>query len=232
MNRRSVIWSLWAGVIGIGVGMTFLSIYVVDSINDTRARTASQQALIDALAIELDTARNQGADVETPEQVAETFDAEPTPPNIRGERGDAGPPGPPGEPGLVGEPGPPGRAPTSAEVFTAVLEFCAGDRCVGPTGRAPTTAEIRTAVDAYCLTVGCTGQPGSSGATGPAGPPGATGAPGEPGATGEPGPQGPPGEPGPQGPQGEPGPPGPAVNTVTCTPGPTPADPLTCTVTS
>lgn len=121
----------------------------------------------------------------------------------------------PGPRGERGEPGEPGRAPTTAEIQSAVAAYCAGGRC---DGRSPTTGQVRTAVLTYCDARGdCRGPAGEDGADGQ---PGAAGADGRDGTDAPPpsqaqvdaavtsyctanggcrGPQGPPGEQGPAG---------------------------------
>lgn len=215
-HRRHLL-TMYVGVLLIAVCMGLLSFYVVSSVNNERDRNSSQQLLIDALSVQIDEALSQGAEVSTPEQVAETVEgADVTAAGSAGERGEAGPPGPPGEAG---------RPPTEAEITEAIEEFilgyCAANSCRGPEGRPPTTAEISAAVSAYCAATGCSGVSGATGEPGPAGPqgqPGAEGPQGVPGTNGVDGAPGPQGEVGPVGPQGEPGPVGPAPITMTCTP--------------
>jgi Collagen triple helix repeat (20 copies) len=209
-----VVIALWLGAIAV---------YINRSVADSANTNDAQQQLIDNLSVELDNARAQGADVESPAQVAEGVDGAEVSADVL--QGETGPTGPTGEPG---------RAPTSVEVLAAVTEYCSsGDRCVGANGRSVTDAEIRSAVDAYCAAVGCVGPAGTPGSTGPSGPSGETGTPGVPGVpgvqgpTGETGVQGPPGSVGATGADGVPGaagapgpvgPVGPAAQTMTCTP--------------
>ena len=175
---------------------------------------AAQQELIDRLALTVDEAINQGAAVQTPEEIAEEVpEADVSEVTDEGERGGSGPPGPAGPPGVVSE----------ADIEAAVAAFCAGGVCRGPAGATgadganappPTDAQVAQAVSAYCANgacVGPAGATGSTGATGATGQPGESiqgeqGVPGPPGRTGETGAQG---EPGPPGRTGEPGPPGP-----------------------
>lgn len=151
---------------------------VVLAYTNTRA-IQSQQLLIDKLATALDSAKAQGAEVPTPEQVAEAVPGADVSPvvGIPGERGEAGPPGSEGLQGLPGLQGDRGPGPTEAEIDLAVANFCAArDGCRGPTG--PT---------------GPTGADGQNGINGTNGTPGADGAPGaDSQVPGPPGPQGPP----------------------------------------
>lgn len=206
------------------------------SINSRQENTISaQQELINGMAEAIDSARNQGAIVQSPEEIADDIvGAEISPSVLQGDRGD------PGEPGLPGSPGADGRSPSEAEVLNAVIDYCSTTtECQGTDGQDATPAQISAAVQAYCQSISCVGATGTAGATGEPGAPGETGATGEtgaPGAMGDPGtpsqeqiatavteyctvnncvgpigetgPQGEPGatgEPGPQGPQGEPG---------------------------
>jgi hypothetical protein len=182
-RRHVVTWSAIALLAGC---TSLLALYMVSSVNDSERKADQQQQLIDGLAVELDAAREQGADVATPEEVAEEVDgAQPSPPGPQGERGEAGAVGP------EGPQGPPGRTPTDAEIRQLILDVCNGN-CVGAPG-----------------TPGVPGPPGES-ITGPPGPAGENGADGTDGSDGAPGSPGEPGVQGPAGPQGEPGPTGPA----------------------
>lgn len=178
-----------------------------------------QQELIDKLAVQVDSAIQQGADVSTPEQVADQVTgAQPTPAGPQGERGEAGPVGPAGPPGVV----------LQTDVENAVASYCASGICRGPTGATgeagaagasappPTDAQVAQAVAAYCSTGACTGPPGPAGSTGSTGNTGAEGPAGNNGSNGDTGATGAQGDPGPPGVQGEPGPPG------ATGPGPTP----------
>lgn len=130
----------------------------------------AQQELIDKLAVQLDTAIDQGADVPTPEVVAaEVPDAEVSPPvGPAGERGEAGAPGATGSSGLPGSQGEPG---TTGAAGTTGLR--------GPEGEK-----------------GDKGDPGSAGPVGPQGDPGPAGPQGDPGVPGPQGSQGSQGDPG------------------------------------
>jgi hypothetical protein len=195
----------WSAIAALFVAMSVLSWYTATNINDSEAADDAQQALIDALSVELDVAREQGANVDTPEQVAESVGgAEVTAPGPQGERGDAGPPGQQGE---QGEPGPAGHTPTNAELTGLIAQFCETN-CVGPAGTPGSPGPI--------------GEPGSPGAAGAQGEPGPAGPPGEPGPEGPIGPAGPagadgaPGPVGPAGPQGPAGADGISPTTLTC----------------
>ncbi|GAB2762158.1 hypothetical protein [Nocardioides pakistanensis] len=148
----------------------------------------------------------------------------------------------PGPRGPRGEQGEPGRAPSTAEIRSALAAYCAGGRC---DGRSPTTAQVRTAVLTYC---DARGQ-----CRGPAGEDGADGQPGAAGADGRDGMDAPPptqeqvdaavvsycnangGCRGPQGPRGEQGPAGvsavPFSFTFTVDLNPVQSRTYTCTIT-
>lgn len=179
-----------------------------------------QQALIDSLAQTVDAAREQGANVPSPEQVAaQVPDADVSQPGPQGERGSvgapgpAGPPGPQGDtgatglpgaagsagsagtPGLNGQDGADGATGTKGDTGTPGAAGSPGPQ--GEPGPAPSDAQILAAVDQFCASHGgCVGPTGATGEVGPAGPQG------DPGPAGPQGEQGPPGPIGPIGPQG------------------------------
>jgi hypothetical protein len=107
---------------------------------------------------------------------------------------------------------PAGRAPTTAQVESAVGDVCARAGC-GPS-EATILAAVSAVVAANPPAAGRSGDPGPSGAAGASGANGADGSPGAAGPSGPAGPagqdgaQGPAGPAGEQGPAGEPGPSG------------------------
>lgn len=224
MPRKAAHIIQWSTIAAVAIVVSVLSFYTVREITDADETNLAQQSLIDALAIELDTALNQGADVATPEQVAadvaddvadDVSGAEVTPSNMQGERGDAGPPGEQGEPGLDG------RLPTDTEIQSAVVQFCVGDTCTGPVGT--------SGIDGAVGPVGATGV-GEQGPIGPQGEQGFTGEPGPAGPQGETGLTGAQGGAGPAGPQGVPGV---SPTTLTCVSiDGNPQGPFTCSVTA
>lgn len=203
-------------------------------LSDQRKVQAEANAdLINRLADLIDDARNQGASIPSPEQVADSVPgATVAPPGTDGVRGEgtvlpgpAGPTGNSGAPGAAGATGgegaqgPAGPPPTPEQIAQAIQAYCSQtDKCQGAPGAAgatPTTGEIASAVAAYCADQPGGTCVGATGAVGAAGPPGSTGEQGPPGPVGDTGPVGPQGPPGPQGevgatgPQGPPGEPGP-----------------------
>jgi hypothetical protein len=174
----------------------------------------ARQALIDSLAQTVEAAKQQGADVPSPEEVAaEVPGAEVSPAGPQGERGSVGPVGPQGPPGRQGEPGEPGTPGAAGVAGAAGATGATGDTGAqgepgqqgapgaqgvpgpqGAPGPGPSDAQVLAAVQAFCaMNAGCVG---------PAGPAGPAGPQGEPGPQGPVGPEGPVG---PAGPQGEPG---------------------------
>lgn len=208
-HSRKAIAVIWAALIALTVAVAITTWIVVDSVADTQSTAKSQQELIDRLAAAVDSAKAQGADVQTPEEIAGNVDgAEVSPVGPQGERGDVGPPGPPGEPG---------PAPTAAQVALAVSDYCAlRDGCAVP----PTDSEIESAVTAYCAShlCGTPGPAGASGSDGSAGRDGVDGTQGEPGPAGVQGPAGSPGPAGPSGANGTNGADGRTPSAMNCTP--------------
>lgn len=204
----------------------------------------------DAQATVIDDQIDQGADIPTPEQIAEDVGgAPPSPLGSQGERGEAGavgPPGPTGPQGPRGEPGPQGvagRTPTETEILALALEACGGS-CIGQQGAqgpaGPAGAAGADGSDGASGPAGADGSDGADGADGQPGPqgdPGAAGvagAQGDPGAVGPEGPAGTQGETGSAGPQGAPGADGATPTAMSCTPT-NPLDlgaPWNCTVTA
>lgn len=191
---RRLMYAVIAVMLIGGVMGAVAILTLADRVSDADSERAAQQDLIDRLSVELDSADEQGADVATPEEIAETIEGskvsplgpkgergEVGPPGAQGERGPVGPQGPPGEPGAIGPQGSPGDA--------------GQDGAPGPFGPSGPQGEPGGP--------GSDGADGADGATGDQGPAGATGSQGEPGVAG------PQGEVGPVGPAGAEGAPGP-----------------------
>lgn len=207
---RMLVTAIGVVVLVVGLG-TIVNISQNREIHQLNTENDSQQELIDKLSGVVDSARDQGASVPTPEAIASTVDgpAQPSEVGPQGERGEVGPPGPEGPAGPTGPTGPPG--PTGEPGSTGA----GGDTITGPAGPA--------GQDGVNGQNGTDGSDGSDGAMGPAGPAGPAGADG-PGPTEDQvaaaiaawcaprndcvGPQGAEGPPGPAGPSGPQGPPG------------------------
>lgn len=103
------IWR-WRGAVPMFFGAATLATvaYGGARLHGLESDLAEQRQLTDALAVVVDSAIAQGAEVADPEAVADDVGGEVSQQGPQGERGEAGPPGPQGERGEQGPPGPQG----------------------------------------------------------------------------------------------------------------------------
>lgn len=217
-QNRAVIWSVLA-VFVAAVCMFWLSAWVnraegkaddnAEEVDDLAAVVADLSLLRDAQAAEIDSAIDQGAEVRTPEEIAEETpgSAEPSPQGPQGERGEIGPAGPRGPEGPRGERGFPGVSGRDGKDGIDGKDGSRGPQGV-PGSRGPAGDPGVAGPTGSPGPVGAEGSPGIPGVPGPQGDSGSAGEqgiPGPAGADGAPGPAGPQGDSGPAGPKGEPG---------------------------
>lgn len=168
-----LIFLLSAGILGTGVWVIFQLQTRVDHLLEVTERQAAQiaakdeqiEALTDDLITQTDNASNLYQQLLTlPGVEPDGADPEDIPATI------------PGEPGATGPRGDAGRPPTSSEIFSAIVDYCAvAPACKGPEGAPSAVPGPAGPAGADSTVPGPQGPPGVDGAPGPAGPQGPAG---------------------------------------------------------